>query len=836
MRTGPLGLQEFEMNRHLGNNWGFEELEIEVDLLMTGKLGLRRAGGTYPDGTSFSMPDSDPLPEPLDVPVDMRDQIVVLALHRDRASRNVVPKDPASNTSGAKTEEITRGSALHLVPVDEMESLSQPSMDGIRGELREFMLIPVAQIVECRPDRRLILEDRFIPTVLTCDAAPQLAIFLRELTGLLHQRGEGLAARVGRGVAAENSDFLMLQTINRYEPAVAHLAAMHCHPAELYRLLIEIVSELSTLSAKGRRSEPFREYRHYDLRATFEPVIQAVRSFLSVILGQNAIQIPLAQRNFGISVAIIADRSLFDAASFVLAVRADIPREELRRRFPRQLKIGPVEQIRDLANGQWPGISMTPMSVAPREVPFHSGFVYFKLDRTGELWRKLKAGGGIAFHQVGEFPGLMLELWAIRAGLMNIPPDDLFGPGDAAMLQPRPDLRQVDAAHAPPASLASTPATTDLPEMHVDENLQFTVYRPKQLRALTWQPFLAFAHLSERAADAAASEPDPIEEVATQAEAVLGQSLNDYRALIQPTRQAVARESQLTFIPVVHGLKFDPPQHSFQWKGVVHRALFLVRAGPESVGKTLRGRLSVFLGSIVIAEVPLGLIVTAQSGSDPDGQLIPTNPTARFRKIFASYSHRDHEIVEEFRRYARVLGDEYLQDVVSLRSGDVWDTRLKQLITDADIFQLFWSWNSMDSKFVRAEWEHAIGLGRPEFIRPLYWEDPLPCRPEAGLPPEVLQRVHFQWLPSRGVAPATFGTTDLDPLIAMGRKDSQIHARFPSESAPPAEIPISVQKTQSSMPSPRSAMSSKRPVAVIAALIVLVVLILTVMWVIHRAP
>ena len=47
-----------------------------------------------------------------------------------------------------------------------------------------------------------------------------------------------------------------------------------------------------------------------------------------------------------------------------------------------------------------------------------------------------------------------------------------------------------------------------------------------------------------------------------------------------------------------------------------------------------------------------------------------------------------------------------------------------------DVFQLFWSSNSMHSDFVRQEWEHALRLNRPHFIRPTYWEEPMPMAPE----------------------------------------------------------------------------------------------------------
>jgi type VI secretion system protein ImpJ len=40
--------------------------------------------------------------------------------------------------------------------------------------------------------------------------------------------------------------------------------------------------------------------------------------------------------------------------------------------------------------------------------------VYFELDQNGEWWGQLAASGGIGMHVAGEFPGLKMELWAIR--------------------------------------------------------------------------------------------------------------------------------------------------------------------------------------------------------------------------------------------------------------------------------------------------------------------------------------------------------------------------------------------------------------------------------------
>jgi len=403
-------------------SWGLTELEIERDLLGIGKLGLRRARGVFPDGTPFSMPESDPLPAPLEIGTSLRDQVVHLAIALRKSGATVAarPGGSAESTRYRSRDYQTRDVMSALASVTDLEVAALSARLMPQGEPSEdFAQIPVAHVVECRADKQVVLEDRFIPTVMSCAAAPRLATFLSELQGMLHQRGEALAARAvasGRGGAAEIADFLILQAVNRYEPVVTHYAATaRCHPESLYRLALEIGGDLSTLLTTSRRPTQFPGYRHDALRASFEPVIQALRGLLSTPLQENAIPIPLAQKKFGISVGTIADRTLFDSAGFVLAARADMPTEELRRRFPQQLKIGPVEKIRDLVNLQLPGIAIQPMPVAPRQIPYHAGFVYFELDRANDLWRELKNSGGIAIHQSGEFPGMTLEFWAIRS-------------------------------------------------------------------------------------------------------------------------------------------------------------------------------------------------------------------------------------------------------------------------------------------------------------------------------------------------------------------------------------------------------------------------------------
>ncbi len=186
-----------------------------------------------------------------------------------------------------------------------------------------------------------------------------------------------------------------------------------------------------------------------------------------------------------------------------------------------------------------------------------------------------------------------------------------------------------------------------------------------------------------------------------------------------------------------------------------------------------------FLGVILLADVPLAIRVDRAHQPAAAEKELEINHARPYRRIFASYSHKDLTVVEQFERFARSLGDEYLRDWKHLRAGEVWDERLLRLIEEADVFQLFWSRNAMESAYVRKEWEHALSLGRPNFVRPTYWEEPLTVAPERGLPPDELRRLHFQRI---------FGDDPATPASPLPRTNAMPAMTPPA--LPPAALSV----------------------------------------------
>lgn len=404
--------------------WGVDRLEIDQETLKVGQFALRSASGLTPDGTVFRLPEVEDHPPALEVPSNIKDCIVHLTVPQRRQGA------PEVDLSGAElsaarlraaelevTDTMGTGRAATTLAVGKLRLQFALDVD----DLADRLVIPVARIIEVRADNEVVLDSAFMATCLDVRAAPPLAAFLDELEGLLEHRMTALAGRLtqtgGARGAAEIQDFLLLQAINRALPLVRHLRQVeNVHPEAIYRVCASLAGELATFMAPEKTAPRWPSYQHHNLTASFQPVIRDLRTYLSAVLEQTAVAIPLELRKHGIHVGVIADRKLLGNASFVLAVSSDVAAETVRRHFAGQAKIGPVEEIRQLVNSALPGIPMRPMPVAPRQIPYNANVVYFELDSANPYWGKMRTSGGIAVHVAGDYPGLQLELWAIRQG------------------------------------------------------------------------------------------------------------------------------------------------------------------------------------------------------------------------------------------------------------------------------------------------------------------------------------------------------------------------------------------------------------------------------------
>lgn len=402
-------------------SWGLKKIRIDLELLRLGKISVVDAEGVFPDGTPFSIPDEVPTPEVIDIPVNTRDEIVYLCLplRRPGVRESIRQGEEFTQARFVSTSNDVRNNASDSSEVTSIETGALATSLKLGSEDRNgYACVAVARVLERMPDNPVKLDNGFVPPLLDCQVSPVTSGYFEELIGLLRQRGNALGHRLsdsGRAGSAEIADYLLLQVINRYEPLMVELSRQkQLHPQIFYRELLQLAGELATFTRKEKRAEAFPPFSQESLGEVFSAVISSLRQSLSMVLEQTAISMELTQRKFGIYVSPITDRSLIDSATFVLATKADIPGEVLRNNFPTQAKVAPVEVIRELISASMPGIMLRPLPVAPRQIPYHAGFAYFELEKTGKAWAAMKNSGGFGVHLGAEFPGLEMELWAVR--------------------------------------------------------------------------------------------------------------------------------------------------------------------------------------------------------------------------------------------------------------------------------------------------------------------------------------------------------------------------------------------------------------------------------------
>ena len=272
------------------------------------------------------------------------------------------------------------------------------------------------------------------------------------------------------------------------------------------------------------------------------------------------------------------------------------------------------------------------------------------------------------------------------------------------------------------------------------EEVYFTLYHPDEAAAGKWYTLLTYAHIG--------SVLKQVQEDAKRFIAEMGEQQREVRGK-KPAR--LARGTELRFMPEAEGVEFNPPSLTLKWNEDMERASFRFRAAAELIGEPCFGEMSVYAGPLEIACLRFAVHVI-DPASVKEGRPSQTHVvTARqYRHIFASYSHRDTPIVQTCVAAAKAVGDTVLIDSETLRAGEVWDKALERMIEQADVFQLFWSENAKNSKYVRKEWsyalEHSHGKGTGEapgagFIRPVYWQKPMPT------PPRKLKHLHFKYQP-----------------------------------------------------------------------------------------
>ncbi len=177
------------------------------------------------------------------------------------------------------------------------------------------------------------------------------------------------------------AEFMMLQMLNRYQMQFTHRSQLHTlHPEAFYRDLVGLLGELMTFTEGNRLPCTVEPYNHRDLTATFtRTVIPELRRALNTVLVPRAQNLPLFfSEGTGSPPSTIPH--CCSPASWYWQCAPGCP-TTVQRQFIQQSKVAATDKIRSVVSVQVPGIPLHTLTAAPRQLPYHEGYVYFELEK-----------------------------------------------------------------------------------------------------------------------------------------------------------------------------------------------------------------------------------------------------------------------------------------------------------------------------------------------------------------------------------------------------------------------------------------------------------------------
>ena len=118
--------------------WGIEEMRMNRDRLLQGRVELATVSGIFPDGTPFEAPDVSPLPRAIEVPEGSDGMSFRTAISGDPTSRNTAlfaRVRPALNdvSTDAGVACVTESTRRVPSPVDEIVTMFPAIAEAVRG-------------------------------------------------------------------------------------------------------------------------------------------------------------------------------------------------------------------------------------------------------------------------------------------------------------------------------------------------------------------------------------------------------------------------------------------------------------------------------------------------------------------------------------------------------------------------------------------------------------------------------------------------------------------------------------------------------------------------------
>jgi type VI secretion system protein ImpJ len=407
--------------------WGLTFLELDREAIHNGQVVVHSASGVLPLGGAFSIPDRDEAPPGLNIedrfPLSESRLPLYLGLRIHRPGEREV----AGATDGDQAETRYREATLRA-----MDETSGENEREIVVSHRNFRLLlpgetlgnydhlPLAEVVR-KPEGGFAYREDHVPPCLSIGASDAVLRTLRRLLEILVAKSRELSERrrhSGKGVAEFGRDdvagFWLLGVVNAAIPEISHyLRGAVAHPERVYTSLARLAGTLTTMSDQDVRD--IAVYEHERPEAAFADLGARIPKLMETVLPRHYTRIALEKgANDVFAGRLEDDRLLAPKVGFYLGVYASMPTGEIQTSLPQKIKIATPDRIEFLISNALTGVSVRHVQTAPASLPVQAGYVYFQVEKSGDVWDLVAGSHAIALYAPPEFPNIQLELIALN--------------------------------------------------------------------------------------------------------------------------------------------------------------------------------------------------------------------------------------------------------------------------------------------------------------------------------------------------------------------------------------------------------------------------------------
>jgi type VI secretion system protein ImpJ len=390
--------------------WGVATVEIDAGGLGADQLRLTKFVGILPDGLYVAFDGTDPecpAARPIGAhfpPAQQACDVYIAAAKEREGVPSVSTEQAATGGPGSTLDARARFRAANRQVSDLTGNAADLNMAFAQRNVAilfgdeardDYDAMKIAELVRDGTGA-ILINEAYIPPALRIDTSAFLMGGVRRLLALMVGKQRQLSGdrrqRDGTSIEFNTGDvtrFLQLSTINTAIPVLAYGAANgEISPMQLYLVLIQAAGALATFSPDV---EPWKlpVFAHTDLRGTFEELFARVTALLRAAVRETYLTIPLEIKQ-SVHIGKIEDERILKGTHVLLAVRSEIPEDQLTQRLPGLCKIASSAQLPTvLRSAATPGVPIQPTHRPPPEIPVRAGVMYFSLALQNDYWRNI---------------------------------------------------------------------------------------------------------------------------------------------------------------------------------------------------------------------------------------------------------------------------------------------------------------------------------------------------------------------------------------------------------------------------------------------------------------